>query len=97
MIVAWAASAAAWGQDGQAPLAAGGQHAVPLQTQPRGDALTPDEIRARFEEQERKIADLQAQLSDAQQVRRIPPVTDAGTQGEAAKKLSEDASKAAQG
>jgi phosphate-selective porin OprO/OprP len=96
MIAASGTSAVAWGQ-GQTLPAATGQYAAPTQAQPSGATLTSDEIRARFEQQQRQIVDLQAQLCNAQQVRRLPPVADDPAQGEAAKKQGDDAKKAVEG
>ena len=74
IITIWGTSTAAWGQDGQTPLAATGQYAAPGQAQQPVDQLSYDDIRARFEQQEREIHRLQAQLAGWQQG---PPATTA--------------------
>ena len=67
VIAAWAASGTAWGQEGQTPPAATGQYATTAQAPQGGDPLTFDDIRARFEQQDQEIRQLQAQLAAAQQ------------------------------
>jgi phosphate-selective porin OprO/OprP len=79
-----------------APVAAA-QYAGAAPAQQGGEPLTFDDIRARFDQQQQQIANLQEQLRIAQQGPRITPVADYPAQGEAAKKPEEDAKKAAEG
>ena len=67
VIAAWAASGAAWGQEGQ--TAASGHRTIrrARQAQQGADPLTFDDIRAQFEQQDREIQQLKAQLAAAQQ------------------------------
>jgi phosphate-selective porin OprO/OprP len=67
-------SVAVWAQEIQALPAATGQYVAPTPAQQGGDALTLDEIQARFEQQDREIRQLQAQLAGAQQA---PPAATA--------------------
>jgi phosphate-selective porin OprO and OprP len=98
IIAAWGTSAAAWGQDGHMPPpVAPGQYAAPVQAQPGSDVLTFDDIRARFEQQQQQIADLQEQLRRTQQTPQITPIADYPVQSETAKKQEEDAKKAVEG
>ena len=60
-------SAAAWAQEIQALPATTEQYAAATQAQQGGGALTWDEIRTRFEQQDKEIQQLQAQLAGAQQ------------------------------
>jgi len=102
IIAACGTSAAAWGQEGQTPPAAPPQYAATEQYAPPGpapqpgSALTPEEIRARFEQQQQQIASLQDQLRNAQQPPQMTPAA-YPAQGEAAKKPDDDAKKAVEG
>jgi phosphate-selective porin OprO and OprP len=60
-------TSAARGQEGQMPPPDAGPYAAPAPSQLRGDTLTFDEIRARFDQQQQQIAALQEQLRNAQQ------------------------------
>ena len=97
VIAAWGMSVAAWGQEGRTQPAAAGQYAAPMQGQQGGDSLTFDDIRARFEQQQRQIADLQDQLRSVQQAPQIYPTADYPAQGDAAAKPADDVKKAPEG
>ena len=62
---AWGWSGAAWGQEGPPPPASG-PSGEPVQAQQGGDPLTFDDIRARLEQQDMQIRQLQAQLAQQQ-------------------------------
>jgi hypothetical protein len=93
IIAFFGTSAAAWGQESQTPPAAGGQYAAPTPAQQGGDALSPDEIRQRFEQQQQQIAELQNQLKNAQQSLQATPVAETPAQGGATNKQEGEAAK----
>ncbi len=90
IMAVWGNSAVAWGQESPLPAAPAAQYAGPVPAQPVTDPLTMDEIRARFEQQQQQIANLQEQLRNAQQAPRIAPVADYPAQGDAAHKQGDD-------
>ncbi len=100
---AWGICTAAWAQQQQMPTSAAPQY-VPApqnapatqyypQAQQGGDQMSYDDIRARFDQQQRQIADLQEQLRKTQQG---PQVTAVAEQGDATKKPADDAKKASE-
>ena len=94
VIAAWGTCTAAWAHrrsSRRLPVKPPAQYAAPAQSRRHrrsGDALTFDDIRARFEQQQRQIADLQEQLRRAQQRPQVTPVADYPAQGEAAAEAS---------
>ena len=94
--------ALAFGQDNPLPAvpaaqpAAAAQPGGPAPRQPAGDPLSMDEIRMRFEQQEKQIAELQEQLKKSQQTSQTAPA-DKLTQADAGKKPEDEAKKAEDG
>ena len=86
VIAACGMSVAARGQEGWTQPAPTGQYAAPMQTQQGGDPPAFDDIRARLEQQQQQIANLQDQLRSVQQAPQITPAADYPAQGNAAAK-----------